>query len=219
MKEIKAFILDLDGVVTDTAEYHFQAWQRLAEEENVPFSREDNEHLRGVSRRRSLELLLGDHIERYTEDQVLALMARKNDYYQSMLTKITEADFLPGARQLLDELRARGMKIAIGSASKNTKTVLTQLGILDFFDGISDGHSVVRAKPKPDVFIFAAGLVGVPVKNCVVVEDAESGVAAALACGMLAVGVGPESRVGKAHFCYPSTAEIDVDEIIQGKIK
>jgi beta-phosphoglucomutase-like phosphatase (HAD superfamily) len=90
---------------------------------------------------------------------------------------------------------------------------------LDFFDGISDGHSVVRAKPQPDVFVYAAGLVGVPVVNCVVVEDAEAGVEAALAGGMLAVGIGPESRVGKAHFCYPATAEIDLDEILQGKVK
>ncbi len=218
MRKIRAFILDLDGVVTDTAEFHFRAWKQLSKEENVSFTREDNEQLRGVSRRRSLELLLGEHIERYTEDQFCSLMDRKNEYYQDMLTQITDEDFLPGARQLLDDLRARGLKIAIGSASKNTKTVLTQLGILEFFDGISDGHSVVRAKPKPDVFIYAAGLVGVPVAHCAVVEDAQSGVAAALAAGMLAVGVGPQSRVGKAHFCYPSTAEIDLDEILTGSL-
>lgn len=219
MRQIQAFILDLDGVVTDTAEYHFQAWKRLAEEENVPFTRADNEQLRGVSRRRSLELLLGEYIDRYSEEDFLAMMARKNNYYQAMLTRITENDFLPGARQLLDGIKARGLKIAIGSASKNTRTVLTQLGILDFFDGISDGHTVERAKPKPDVFVFAAGAVGVPVVNCVVVEDAESGVEAALAGGMLAVGIGPESRVGKAHFRYDSTADIDLDEIIKGSAK
>ena len=218
-KPIKAFILDLDGVVTDTAEYHFQAWKKLAQEEDVPFTREDNEQLRGVSRRRSLELLLGDNLDRYREEEILALMARKNAYYQDLLTQITEEDFLPGARELLNDLRARGIKIAIGSASKNTKTVLSRLGILDFFDGISDGHSVVRAKPQPDVFVYAAGLVGVPVANCVVVEDAEAGVEAALAGGTFAVGIGPESRVGKAHFCYPATAEIDLEEIFQGKVK
>jgi len=218
MREIRAFILDLDGVVTDTAEYHFKAWKRLAEEEEVPFSRADNEQLRGVSRRRSLELLLGEYIERYSEEEILALMARKNDYYQSMLTQITENDFLPGARQLLDDLKARGMKVAIGSASKNTRTVLTQLGILDFFDGISDGYTVERAKPKPDVFVYAAGAVGVPVVNCAIVEDAESGVEAALIGGMIAVGIGPKSRVGKAHFRYESTANIDLDEIIKGSV-
>jgi len=214
MTEIKAFILDLDGVVTDTAKYHFRAWKRIADEEGVPFTREDNEPLRGISRRRSLELLLGEHIERYSEAQIVEMMARKNGYYQVMLQQITEDDFLPGARELLDEIKRRGFKVAIGSASKNTKTVLTHLDILDFFDGISDGYTVTRAKPAPDVFVYAAGTVGVPVTSCVVVEDAESGVEAALTGGMVAVGIGPEKRVGKAHFRYDTTAEINLDEIL-----
>ncbi|MFN2304407.1 MAG: beta-phosphoglucomutase, partial [Anaerolineales bacterium] len=177
-RKVQAFILDLDGVLTDTAEFHFRAWKRLADEEEVSFTRQDNEQLRGVSRRRSLELLLGDVLKRYSEEQIIEMMARKNGYYQEMLNGITQADFLPGAQELLEELKTREMKIAIGSASKNTRTVLTQLGILDWFDGISDGYSVQRAKPAPDVFVFAAGTVGVPVVNCVVVEDAESGVQA-----------------------------------------
>lgn len=216
MREIKAFILDLDGVVTDTAEYHYQAWAQLAEEERITFTREDNDQLRGVSRRRSLELLLGENISRYTEAQLQDLMARKNTYYQSMLTQITKEDFLPGARELLDDLKVKNFKIAIGSASKNTRTVLGRLGILDFFDGISDGYTVVRTKPKPDVFVYAAGAVGVPVENCVVIEDAESGVEAALIAGMIAVGIGPEDRVGQAHFRYDSTNGIDLDEILLG---
>jgi beta-phosphoglucomutase len=215
---IQAFILDLDGVVTDTAEYHFLAWKRLAEEEDVPFTREVNEEMRGVSRRRSLERLMGKHIERYTEVEILALMNRKNKYYQSMLREITESDFLPGARHLLNDLKQRGLKIAIGSASKNARTVLNQLGILDFFDGISDGHTVQRSKPEPDVFIYAAGMVGVPVVNCVVVEDAESGVQAALTAGMVAVGIGPADRVGQAHYRYNATADINLDEILGGDL-
>ena len=215
MPEIKAFILDLDGVITDTAEYHFHAWQRLAQEEGVPFTREDNEALRGVSRRRSLEILLGDHLSRYSEEQILEMMARKNGYYTVMLEQITADDFLPGARELLAGLKQRGMKVAIGSASRNTHTVLTRLGILDFFDAISDGYSVVRAKPAPDVFVFAAGALGVPVNHCVVVEDAQAGVEAALIGGMLAVGIGPAERVGQAHFRYDTTADIDMDEILQ----
>ena len=214
---LQAFILDLDGVITDTAEFHFRAWKRLADEEGIPFCREDNEQLRGISRRRSLEILLGAARERYGEGEILAMMARKNGYYQEMLEAITQANFLPGAQELLQELKQRGLKIAIGSASKNTRRVLTQLGILDVFDGISDGYSVQRAKPAPDVFVFAAGTVGVPVANCVVVEDAESGVQAALTAGMLAVGIGPQERVGKAHFRYNSTAEIDIDEILTGE--
>ena len=214
MAEIRAVILDLDGVITDTAEYHYLAWKRLADEEGVPFDREANEALRGVSRRASLELLLGEAIARYTEAQIQEMMARKNSYYVAMLDSITPADFLPGAWELLQAIKARGLKVAIGSASRNTMTVLTRLGIPDFFDGISDGYCVVRAKPAPDVFVYAAGLVGVPVPSCAVIEDAESGVEGALLAGMTAVGVGPAERVGKAHFRYDSTAESDLEEIL-----
>jgi beta-phosphoglucomutase len=215
MAEIKGVILDLDGVITDTAEYHFLAWKQLADEEQVPFTRQDNEQLRGVSRRQSLELLLGEHRSRFSENQMQAMMARKNGYYQEKLESITAEDFLPGAKQLLKELQERGLKIAIGSASRNTRTVLSHLGILEFFDGIADGYSVTRAKPAPDVFVYAAGTMGIPVANCLVVEDAKSGVSAALAAGMVAVGVGPPKRVGKAHFRFDTTAEIDLDLIFR----
>lgn len=211
---IRAFILDLDGVLTDTAEYHFQGWKRLAEEEGISFTREDNEQLRGVSRRQSLMFLLGDHKDEYTEEEIQEMMARKNGYYQESLEKITEDDFLSGAQELLEEIKARGLKVAIGSSSKNTKTVLTHLGIEDEFDAIADGYSVERAKPAPDLFLYAAQQMDAPPELCVVVEDAESGVEAALAGGMIAVGVGPEERVGKAHYRYDSTADIDLDEIL-----
>lgn len=214
MSNIEAFILDLDGVITDTAEYHFQAWQRLAEEEGIEFTREDNEHLRGVSRRRSLEILLGDHLDEYEEEEILEMMARKNGYYQELLEQITEDDFLPGARELIAGIKDRGLKIAVGSASRNTKTVLRSLQITDEFDAIADGYCATRAKPAPDVFIWASGRLGVYPQHCVVVEDAESGVAAALKGGMVAVGIGPEARVGKADFRYDKTADIDLDEIL-----
>lgn len=211
---IRAFILDLDGVLTDTAEYHFLGWKRLAEEEGISFTREDNEQLRGVSRRQSLMLLLGDHKDEYTEEDIQEMMARKNGYYQESLEEITEDDFLPGAQELLKEIKARGLKVAIGSSSRNTKTVLENLGIEDEFDAIADGYSVARAKPAPDLFLYAAQQMGVPPELCVVVEDAESGVAAALAGRMVAVGIGPEERVGRAHYRYDSTADIDLDEIL-----
>jgi len=214
LKKINAFILDLDGVITNTAEFHYLAWKSLADEEEIVFTRKDNEALRGVSRRQSLEYLLGDRKQDYSEEQILKMMARKNEYYQEMLAEITEADFLPGAQSLLEELKQRGLKVAIGSASKNTRKVLSQLSILDFFDGIADGNMIVRAKPKPDVFIFAAGAIGVPVSNCVVVEDAESGIQAAITAGMTTVGVGPSERVNNAHFQYESTAHIDLIEIL-----
>ena len=217
MRDLQAFILDLDGVITDTARYHYQAWKRLADEEGIPFSREDNEQLRGVSRRRSLELLLGEHASNYDDDQMQEMMDRKNSYYQELLETITEDDLLPGARELIDDLKRRGLGIAVGSASRNTRIVLEKLGITDTFDGIADGYSVSRAKPAPDVFVHAAGQLGVPTEACVVVEDAASGVQAAINGGMVAVGIGPEERVGEADFRYDTTADIDVDEILGGE--
>jgi kojibiose phosphorylase len=211
---LQAFILDLDGVLTNTAEYHFRAWLRLAEEEHVPFNREKNEQLRGVSRRCSLEILLGEALPRYSEAQIQAMMARKNTYYREMLQQITSDDFLPGAQELLRGLRARGLKIAIGSASKNTPLVLERLGILNAFDAIADGNSVARSKPAPDVFLHAADLLHTSPAQCAVVEDAQSGIAAALAAKMFAVGIGPQERVGQAHLRYPDTARIDLEEIL-----
>lgn len=217
MARVKAFILDLDGVITDTAKYHFRAWKRLADEEGIPFTREDNEQLRGVSRRRSLELLLGQRIADYDERQMQEMMDRKNGYYQQLLETITEDEFLPGARDLIDEIRDRGFKVAVGSASRNTRIVLEKLGITDSFDGIADGHSVTRAKPAPDIFVHAAGQLGLPTENCVVIEDAESGVQAALTGGMIAVGIGPEERVGQAHFRYDTTGDVNLDEILDDR--
>jgi beta-phosphoglucomutase len=202
VSDIRGIIFDLDGVLTDTSEYHYLAWKRLADEEGIPFDREANEALRGVSRRDSLMILLGGR--QATEEEIQEMMDRKNGYYQGFLEEIAPDDLLPGARELLEELRSTGIKIAIGSASKNTRTVLCKLGIEDWFDAISDGYSVERQKPAPDLFVHAAGQLGLAPEQCVVVEDAESGVQAALAGGMWAVGIGPEDRVGAAHVVLPS---------------
>ena len=150
---IAAVILDLDGVLTDTARYHFQAWKRLAEDEDIVFTREDNEHLRGVSRRRSLELLLGEHIGRYSEAQIQEMMDRKNNTYRRLLREITDSDFLPGGRKLMADIRRHGLKMVVGSASKNTGTVLQRLGIAEAFDIVADGYSAERGKPAPDLFL------------------------------------------------------------------
>jgi beta-phosphoglucomutase len=200
--DIRGIIFDLDGVLTDTSEYHYLAWKRLADEEGIPFDREVNEALRGVSRRDSLMILLGGR--QATEKEIQEMMERKNGYYQAFLEGVTPRDLLPGARELLEELRSAGIKIAIGSASKNTRTVLRKLGIEDWFDAISDGYSVERQKPAPDLFVHAANQLGLAPKQCVVVEDAEAGVQAALAGGMWAIGIGPEDRVGAAHVVLPN---------------
>lgn len=210
---IRGCIFDLDGVLTDTAEYHYQGWQRLADELGIPFDRVRNEALRGISRRRSLELLLAGRT--YPEAQMLDMMERKNRYYQELLTQITPQDLLPGVRDLLDAARVAGLKIAIGSASKNAREVVQRLHIAPYLDGLADGYSVVRPKPEPDLFVYAAGLLGVCVNACIVFEDAEAGVIAARTAGMYAVGLGPVARVGQADLVFPDLSGVSLSDILQ----
>ena len=211
-KRIEAFIFDLDGVITDTAEYHYRAWKRLAEEEGLSFSRADNEKLRGVSRRQSLLLILKDF--RPSEEKIEEMMARKNGYYQSFLEQITEADFLPGARELLFQLKSQNYQLALASASKNAPQVISRLKIEHIFDTISDGNSVQLMKPAPDLFLHTAKKLDVPPEDCVVIEDARSGIDAALAAGMFAIGIGPERRVGHAHLRYERIAGMNLVEVL-----
>jgi beta-phosphoglucomutase len=200
--DILGVIFDLDGVLTDTAEYHYLAWQKLADEEGLPFNREANEALRGVSRRESLMHIVGDKY--YPEEKIQEMMERKNRYYVESIENISPKDLLPGALNLLDELKQAGIKIALGSASKNARPVIQKLGIADKIDVIADGFSVQQPKPAPDLFLFAAKELGLEPENCVVVEDAEAGIEAALAANMRAVGLGPESRVGIANLVLPN---------------
>jgi beta-phosphoglucomutase len=193
---IRGFIFDVDGVLTDTADYHYRAWQRLADEEQLPFDRQANEPLRGVSRRESLKHIIGDR--EYSEAALQELMDRKNRYYVESIQSITPQDLFPGVAELLQELRQAGIKIAIGSASKNARTVIEKLGIGNLVDTIADGDSVTRPKPAPDVFLYAAKQLGLEPSHCVVVEDATVGIEAAIAGGMRSIGIGPASRVGAA---------------------
>ena len=195
-------IFDLDGVLTDTSEYHYRAWQRLADEEGLPFNRQENEALRGIPRRESLLVLLKG--KELPEAQMQEFMERKNRYYQESIAGLSPDDLLPGAVQMLDELRAAGIKIAIGSASKNAGSVIERLGIAGLIDAISEGNSVERQKPAPDLFLHAARQLGLLPAQCVVFEDAGAGISAALAGGMWAVGLGPPDRVGAAHVIIPS---------------
>jgi kojibiose phosphorylase len=207
-------IFDLDGVLTDTSELHYQAWKRLADEEGFPFSREDNEALRGVPRRDSLLLLLkGSPLP---EERLHELMERKNRYYQEAIANLSPENLLPGARSLLEEIRAGGVKIAIGSASQNARPVIEKLGILPFIDAISDGYSVQRQKPAPDLFLHAASQLDLLPGQCIVFEDAEEGIAAALAGGMWAVGIGPKARVGAAHLVLPGLEGRSWESILAG---
>ncbi len=210
--DIRAFIFDLDGVITDTAEYHFRSWKRLADEEGIPFTRQDNEALRGVSRRESLNRMLKGRV--VDEATAQAWMERKNNYYVASLDEITPANILPGALNLLGEARAAGIKTAIASASKNARPVLDKLGIADRFDAVGDGYSVVNTKPAPDLFIWTAGRLGVSPTQAIVFEDAEAGVAAALTGGFYTLGVGT-AEVGRAHVLLHDLADSHAAEIIQ----
>ncbi len=210
---LRAFIFDLDGVITDTAEYHFRGWQRLAQEEGLPFTREDNEALRGISRRESLLLLLKGRT--YPEAKLLEMMERKNNYYLEFIKEITPRDLLPGAKELVEELRAAGYKTALGSASKNAREVIERLGIAALFDAISDGYSVERAKPAPDLFLHAARQLGLAPGECVVVEDAAAGIEAARAGGFRSVGLGPRERVGAADAVFPSLEGVRLADLLR----
>jgi kojibiose phosphorylase len=210
---IKGFIFDLDGVLTDTAEYHFRGWKRLADEEGLPFTREDNEALRGVARRESLLLILKG--KTVPEEKLQEMMERKNKYYLEFIHEIRPSDLLPGAVEFLQELRAAGIKAALGSASKNAPEVVERLEIGSLLDAISDGHSVERQKPAPDLFLHAAAQLGLDPDECVVVEDAAAGVAAAKAGGFCAVGLGPRERVGEADVVYPSLDGLHLEQVLK----
>ncbi len=213
MSRISAFIFDLDGVLVDTAEYHYLGWKRLADEEGLPLDRKDNEALRGISRRESLLLILKGRL--LPEDQIQEMMERKNRYYMEFIQEITTADLLPGARELLQQIRNAGLKSAIGSASKNTCQVLDKLGIESLIDAVSDGFSVENPKPAPDLFLHAAAQLGFPPLECVVVEDAAAGIQAARAGGFRSIGLGPIERVGAAEVVFPSLAGVHLEQIMK----
>ena len=209
---LRGFIFDLDGVITDTAEYHYRAWKRLADEEGIPFTRQDNEQLRGVSRRESLRRLLkGREID---EAMAQTWMERKNEYYRAFLAHMTPDDLLPGAQAFLEAARQAGIKVGLASASRNARDVLAGLQIAHLFDAVGDGYAVVNTKPAADLFVWVAGALTLPTPECVVFEDAEAGVEAALIAGMKCVGIGPRERVGQAHLVCNGLHELTVEQVL-----
>ena len=213
MQRPKAIIFDLDGVLTDTSEYHYKAWKQLADEEGIPFTREENdEHLRGVGRRDSLMYILRGR--KVSEEQIQVMMDRKNRYYTEMIKSMTPKDLVAGGRDLLNEIRMAGIKTAIASSSKNCYTVLERLEILSYLDGIADGNSVANSKPAPDLFIYAAGSVQVPTPDCLGVEDADAGIEAIKAAGMQALGIGPKERFHRADKVLPTLADMHLADVL-----
>jgi beta-phosphoglucomutase len=213
-QRIKGFIFDLDGVLTDTAEYHYRGWKRLADEFSIPFNREENEALRGIPRRESLLLILKER--QVPEEQILEMMERKNKYYLELIREITPHDLLPGARELLEEIRAAGLKSAVGSASKNAPEVVERLGIADLLDAVTHGGSVERQKPAPDLFLHAADRLGLSPAECVVVEDAAAGIEAARAGGFRSIGLGPPERVGRANIVLYGLEGVRLNDLLKG---
>jgi beta-phosphoglucomutase len=214
MNEIKGVIFDLDGVIVSTDEYHFQAWSKLAESEGIPFSREDNERLRGVSRMESLEIVLEKATRDYTDEEKKAMATRKNDIYRESLKKLTPSDILPGVLKVLDGLRQRGVKMAIGSSSKNAQPILKAIGLDDAFDVVVDGTHIERSKPDPQVFSMAGVQLGLAPEECLVVEDADAGVDAGLAADMPVLAVGAATGHSGATLKAADLTVITLDEVL-----
>lgn len=210
---IKGCIFDLDGVVVDTARYHFKAWQKLAKGLGFDFTEEHNERLKGVSRMASLNILLevGGLSLPDPEKQILA--AQKNTWYLEYIRKMTPAEILPGVTEFLDLLRSVGMKIALGTASKNARIILTQIGLSEAFDSIVDGNRVSNAKPDPEVFLIAAADLKLKPNDCMVFEDAIAGVEAAHNGGMMCVGIGHPGILSKADKIIPDFKGATLDLI------
>jgi beta-phosphoglucomutase len=212
---IDACIFDLDGVIVDTAKYHFIAWRQIAKELGFEFTEAHNERLKGVSRMRSLEILLEIGKIDLDEDTKELLAEKKNNNYVQFILKMNPDEILPGAKDFLTECRLSKIKTALGSASKNAMTILDRLQIADFFDAVIDGTKVTKAKPNPEIFIKGADALGVSYQNCVVFEDAEAGIEAALAANMKCVGIGKKEILGKANIVIPGFQNFSLKKLAE----
>lgn len=206
---IQAFVFDLDGVLTDTAEYHFLAWQQLATQLGIDFSREDNELLKGVDRMGSLELILKLGKLQLSQDEKLKLAAQKNTDYLKLVESMSPADLFPGVLPLFSSLKAAGIKTALASASKNAALVLQKLGIPDLFDYVADSNFVQNGKPDPEIFLTCAKALGIAPERCIGVEDAPAGVTAIKAAGMYALGIGEARALAQADLVIPAVSAIN----------
>lgn len=212
---IKACIFDLDGVIVDTAHFHFLAWKRLADELGVNFTEQDNERLKGVSRMQSLDIILelGNLVLNDREKHILG--ERKNSWFVEYIEQMTPQDIFPGVITIIHQLKAAGIHVALASSSKNAKTVVKLLRIEKEFEAIVDGAMIQHTKPDPEIFLLAAHMIRIKPEACLVFEDAEAGVEAALAAGMKCVGVGSPLQLGKANLVIGKTGEFDIATLRQ----
>lgn len=213
MSSLSACLFDLDGVLVDTAKYHYIAWKRLAGELGFEFTEQDNERLKGVSRMASLDILLEVGGMKLDEGAKLALAKKKNAWYVEYISNMDESEILPGALEFIQALKDRGIKVALGSASKNAMLILNNTGLTPYFDAIIDGTKTTQAKPDPEVFTLGARELGADPDACVVFEDAEAGIEAAIRAGMRSVGIGSPETLRRANIVLPSLEGFTVDRL------
>lgn len=209
MNKSTAFIFDLDGVIVDTAKFHYLAWQNLAKKLDIHFTEEENEQLKGVSRVRSLEKILEWGKKSISEERFQTLMDEKNEDYLSYVHKMNKDDILPGVMDFLEIVKSNGHPIALGTASKNSSIILKAVGLTTMFEAVIDGNKVTKAKPDPEVFLKAAKFLNTPPKDCIVFEDSISGIKAANTGNMLSIGIGDETVLNEADYCFKDFTEFD----------
>ncbi|QHI37788.1 Beta-phosphoglucomutase [Kordia antarctica] len=213
----KGFIFDLDGVIVDTAKYHYLSWKQLANELGFDITLTQNEQLKGVSRVRSLEIILGWGNKTLSEEAFEKYMAEKNENYLSHIAQMDEGEILPDVPKILNYLQEKQQGIALGSASKNARTILQKVNLFENFQAIADGNNVSKAKPDPEVFLLAAKQLNIKPSDCIVFEDAVAGVTAANAAGMISIGIGSKETLGHADYIFNDFTEIQtsfIDELI-----
>ncbi|MGB5403488.1 MAG: beta-phosphoglucomutase [Robiginitalea sp.] len=215
---MKGFIFDLDGVIVDTAKYHYLAWKQLADHLGIPFTIQDNEKFKGVSRKRCLELLLEMGDLQVSEEQFASWLEEKNADYLNYIATMDASEILPDVSRVLDFLRERNVPMALGSASKNAVPILEKVGLTDYFSTVVDGTQVVKAKPDPEVFLIAASRLHLPPEDCVVIEDAQAGIAAANTAGMYSLGIGAAEVLSEADAVFMNFTEMQpsfLEEILR----
>ncbi|MGB5510014.1 beta-phosphoglucomutase [Robiginitalea sp.] len=215
---MKGFIFDLDGVIVDTAKYHYLAWKQLADHLGIPFTIQDNEKFKGVSRKRCLELLLEMGDLQVSEEQFASWLEEKNADYLNYIATMDASEILPDVSRVLDFLRERNVPMALGSASKNAVPILEKVGLTDYFSTVVDGTQVVKAKPDPEVFLIAASRLHLPPEDCVVIEDAQAGIAAANTAGMYSLGIGAAEVLSEADAVFMDFTEMQpsfLEEILR----
>ena len=218
MRKIEAVIFDLDGVIVDTAQYHFDAWKELAAEWNYTLTLEDNEKLKGISRMESVERISRWAGIQVTQEKLNDVAKRKNELYLNLCTNLSFNNVLAGISELIDALKEHRIKVALGSASRNARFVLDRLELSETFDVIVDGTNVSKSKPNPEVFLTAAQQLGVPPQNCLVIEDAPAGIEAALSAGMQVVGLGDSKELKRAHLVKATAKNLTIKQLNNIKV-